>query len=211
MQPDYFVNHPRASKFPWSIYHRPLERHLAEFLVQVSRTGATPRVLVVGAGYLHELAALPANLRLTAVDIDERVTARLQTLEDPRLERCVTIRDPEDLRPLGPFDAVYAKEVIEHIVDVDAYLGALASVLRPGGAIWLSTPNYGDPWLPLIESTVLELIGRLSGYSRKHLHPTRFGVARLEVLLGRSGLASIRVVKTPFRLALVGTAQKPPG
>jgi 2-polyprenyl-3-methyl-5-hydroxy-6-metoxy-1,4-benzoquinol methylase len=211
VQPDYFVNHPRAAKFPWSLYHRPLERHLAEFLGQLARTGPSPRVLVVGGGYLHELPELPANLRLTAVDIDARVTAHLQKIEDPRLERCVTIRGPEDLRALGPFDAVYGKEVIEHIVEIDAYMEVLASVLKPGGLLWVSTPNYGDPWLPLIESTVLEVIARLSGYSRRHIHPTRFGLETLRALLDRSGLESIQVVRTPFRLALVGTARKPPG
>lgn len=211
MQPDYFVNHPRAAKFPWSIYHRPLEKHLADFLLQVSRMGPNPRVLVVGGGYLHELPALPANLRLTVVDIDERVTAHLQRGEDARLERCITIRGPEDLGPLGPFDAVYGKEVIEHIVEIDPYMDALAAVMKPGGFLWVSTPNYGDPWLPLIESTVLEVIARLSGYSREHLHPTRFGVATLEALLDRSGLESIQVMRTPFRLALVGTARKPSG
>jgi 2-polyprenyl-3-methyl-5-hydroxy-6-metoxy-1,4-benzoquinol methylase len=208
VQPDYFVNHPRASKFPWSIYHRPLEKHLTEFLAQISRSNAQARVLVVGGGYLHELRDLPTNLRLTAVDIDDRVTAHLQKLHDQRLERCATIHDPEDLRSLGSFDAIYAKEVIEHIVEVDRYVSVLAGALKPGGVIWLSTPNYGDPWLPILESTILELIGRLSGYTRKHMHPTRFAARELQALLDRSGLESVQVVKTPFKLALVGTARK---
>jgi 2-polyprenyl-3-methyl-5-hydroxy-6-metoxy-1,4-benzoquinol methylase len=203
------VNHARASKFPWSIYHRPLERHLTGFLEKISRTSTNPRVLVLGGGYLHELPELPSNVRLTAVDIDERVTRHLKNVQDARLEGCITIRGPEDLRGLGPFDAVYAKEVIEHIIDVDAYVGELAAVLKPGGFMWLSTPNYGDPWLPLIESTILEAVGRLSGYSRKNMHPTRFAAESLEALLDRGGLQAIQVAKTPFRLALVGTARKP--
>jgi 2-polyprenyl-3-methyl-5-hydroxy-6-metoxy-1,4-benzoquinol methylase len=211
VQPDYFVNHARASKFPWSIYHRPLEKHLATFLEKISRTSTSsnPTVLVLGGGYLHELPELPSNLRLTVVDIDDRVTGYLKNIQDDRLERSITIRGPADIRGLGPFDAVYAKEVIEHIVDVDAYVGVLAAVLKPGGVVWLSTPNYGDPWLPLIESTILEMVGRLSGYSRKNMHPTRFAAESLQALLDRSGLQAIQVAKTPFRLALVGTARKP--
>ncbi len=36
MSSDYFVNHPRAARFPWSIYHRALERSLARFLAEVA-------------------------------------------------------------------------------------------------------------------------------------------------------------------------------
>jgi 2-polyprenyl-3-methyl-5-hydroxy-6-metoxy-1,4-benzoquinol methylase len=205
---DYFANHRRASRFPWSIYHRPLERSLHDFLVQVSTEAALPRVLVIGAGYLHELPEIPGNVRLTAVDIDDRVTTYLSGLEDPRLVRCATIADAAELESMGPFRAVYAKEVIEHILDVETYVGLLVRLIEPGGRIWLSTPNYGDPWLPFLESTVLEAIGRLSGYSRKDIHPTRFSKERLAGLLERAGFTEVRVEKMPLRLSLVGTGRK---
>lgn len=211
MRSDYFVNHPRASKFPWSIYHRPLETHLRRFLAAVARETPEPAVLVVGAGYLHELAGLPSTLRLTAVDVDDRVTRNLAALRDPRLVHCATIADAADLEGMGPFRAVYAKEVIEHILDVERYARVLARVLEPGGSIWLSTPNYGDPWLPLLESTVLEAIGRLSGYSRKDIHPTRFSVERLRALLLGAGFTEVLVEKMPWHLALVGSGRKPAG
>jgi 2-polyprenyl-3-methyl-5-hydroxy-6-metoxy-1,4-benzoquinol methylase len=208
MSSDYFANHPRAAKFPWSIYHRPLERSLARFLGDVARAAASPRVLVVGGGYLHELPLVPAAVRLTIVDIDPRVIAYVRELGDPRIERCLTVNEPSDLHPLGPFDGVYAKEVIEHIVDAEPYVATLAELLAPRGRIWLSTPNYGDRVLPLLESTILELIGRASGYSRKDIHPTRFSKDRLGTALRTAGLAHVEVVKTPFRLALVGTGQR---
>ena len=210
MPPDYFANHPRVSKFPWSIYHRPLERDLGRFLAEASRSTPRAEVLVLGGGYLHELPDLPPDLRLTAADIDDRVTRHLSGLGDGRLVRCVTIAGAADIERMGPFDAIYAKEVIEHVVDVERYLAVLARVLKPGGRAWFSTPNYGDPWLPLIESTVLEVIGRLSGYSRKNIHPTRLSVERLRALLEQAGFADVRVTKTPFRLALIGTGRRRP-
>lgn len=39
------------------------------------------------------------------------------------------------------FDLVIAAEVIEHIVDTDAFLANCAAVLRPGGTLILTTPN----------------------------------------------------------------------
>lgn len=208
MSSDYFANHPRAARFPWSIYHRPLETSLASFLREVARTRTTPRVLVIGGGYLHELPLVPANVRLTVVDIDPRVIDRLAQLADDRIERCRTVSQPSDLGALGQFDGIYAKEVIEHISDAEPYVASIVGLLAPGGRIWLSTPNYGDPLLPLLESTILELIGRLSGYSRKDIHPARFSRERLDLALRAAGLSDVAVVKTPFRLALVGTGRR---
>lgn len=49
---------------------------------------------------------------------------------------------PEDLADGGEtFDAVVALEIVEHVADLDAFLGALAALTRPGGAVALSTLN----------------------------------------------------------------------
>lgn len=39
-------------------------------------------------------------------------------------------------------DAVWAGEVVEHVVDVGAFLGDLRRVLRPGGPLVLTTPDH---------------------------------------------------------------------
>ena len=44
---------------------------------------------------------------------------------------------------LGQFDVVLATEVIEHVAHPDEFVAKLSSLLRPGGAIVLSTPNGG--------------------------------------------------------------------
>ena len=38
MNDDYFANHARVRKFPWSLYHAPLERDLARFLPDFALT-----------------------------------------------------------------------------------------------------------------------------------------------------------------------------
>lgn len=43
----------------------------------------------------------------------------------------------------GSFDTVLALEVIEHVAHPDAFLMALAQLLRPGGRLIVSTPNGG--------------------------------------------------------------------
>jgi methionine biosynthesis protein MetW len=39
------------------------------------------------------------------------------------------------------FDIVLAAEIIEHIVDTSGFVAEIARVLRPGGVVFLSTPN----------------------------------------------------------------------
>jgi len=39
------------------------------------------------------------------------------------------------------FDVIFALEVLEHMTDTDAFLERLKSILKPGGALIISTPN----------------------------------------------------------------------
>jgi len=42
------------------------------------------------------------------------------------------------------FDAVFAGEIIEHIIDTDFFLQECARVMRPGGVLVISTPNMAS-------------------------------------------------------------------
>jgi hypothetical protein len=82
------------------------------------------------------------------------------------------------------------------------WLVGMRKLLAPGGRLWLSTPNYGEPWLPALESTVLELVARRDGFSRRDIHPTRFSRRSLERGMTAAGFDDVRVRTTPTRLAL---------
>jgi SAM-dependent methyltransferase len=212
-QGDYFANHARARQFPWTLYHAPLERDLAGFLEVVADEQPTGEVLVVGCGLLHELDGAPAGLRYHVADIDERAVEAVLSRNDPRIVdgHVVPPEQPLD-EVLGMhrgFAAIYAKEVVEHVLAWPLWLAGLRRALIPGGRLWLSTPNYGEPWLPAIESTVLELVARRDGFSRKHLHPTRFGRNSLRRGLVAAGFTEVDVRATPTRLALTSWARAP--
>jgi 2-polyprenyl-3-methyl-5-hydroxy-6-metoxy-1,4-benzoquinol methylase len=54
----------------------------------------------------------------------------------------------------GAFEAVVAGEVIEHVVDTDHLLSEAARVLRPGGALVITTPNLAS-----LENRIRLLLG----------------------------------------------------
>ncbi|HEY0478669.1 MAG TPA: methyltransferase domain-containing protein [Kofleriaceae bacterium] len=216
---DYFANHARARQFPWTLYHQPLERDLARFLRQVAAEHPAGEVLIVGCGLLHELDAAPSGLAFHVADIDERAVAAVLARRDPRITggTVVAAEAPID-RDLGlglglglgrRFAAIYAKEVVEHVHAWPTWLVGLRRALAPSGRLWLSTPNYGEPWLAALESTVLEVIARRSGFSRRDLHPTRFSRGSLARGLVAAGFEQVDVQVTPTRLALTSWARAP--
>ena len=206
---DYFANHARARQFPWTLYHQPLERDLGRFLRQVSTEHPSGEVMVVGCGLLHEIDAAPSGLTFHVVDIDDRAVAAVLAKPDPRITGG-TVVTPEAPIDLGRrFAGIYAKEVVEHVLAWPEWLVGLRRALVPSGRLWLSTPNYGEPWLPALESTVLELIARRDGFTRRHIHPTRFSRSSLARGLRSVGFEDVEARVSPTRLAITAWARAP--
>ncbi|MEP6865956.1 MAG: methyltransferase domain-containing protein [Deltaproteobacteria bacterium] len=203
-QSDYFANHAKARRFPWTLYHRPLERDLARFLADVHGT-----VLVVGCGLLHELDVAPPGVQFVVADVDARAVEAVLERDDPRIVEGIVVEPEKALEFTHRFDAIYAKEVVEHVLAWPSWLAGLRRSLVPGGHLWLSTPNYGEPWLPALESTVLELVARRDGFTRRDIHPTRFSRRTLERGLVAAGFREVDVRVTPTRLAITAWAIAP--
>lgn len=184
MEAAYFVNHARKDRLPWSLYHRPI----TDALVRIVRRYHRPRVLVVGCGLEPTLPGLPEAV-FHACDLDPRaIDACKRALPEmaSRLAACPSeLELPSEGELAGDFDVVIAKEVVEHLPDPAPWARLLASRVKLGGVLLLTTPNYGlDSTLGLLESTVLEWIARRDGYSRRHIHPSKFtarSFARLDV------------------------------
>ncbi len=77
--------------------------------------------------------------------------------------------------------------VVEHLVDPLPWLSDALRVLKPGGLLFLTTPNYASRSLRAIENTALEAIARAQGFSRKELHPSKLDAPKLLSLLTRAG------------------------
>ena len=156
------------------------------FLLAGVRSGE--RVLDVGCGDgAFALALQEAGAHVAAVDVAQEAVSRAQ-------RRGVAAVKVDEGVPLpfedGEFDAVWAGETIEHVVDVVAWLGELRRVLRFGGRLLLTTPYHGR-----MATILLGLRGRAFD---EHFDPRadhlRFYSARtLRALLRDAGFADIEI------------------
>lgn len=105
----------------------------------------TARVLDVGcgAGLLSEALA-QRGAAVTAIDLAPELVkvARLHGLEsgievDYRLQSVESLA----IEAPGTFDAVTCMEMLEHVPDPGAVIGACATLLKPGGQLFVSTLN----------------------------------------------------------------------
>lgn len=195
---DYFENHKRKDRFPWLLYHRALTRPIARV---IARYGPRPKVLIVGCGLEPTIEGAQAGTDFYGCDVDERAIEACRTLVPSTADHYAVCPSEYEL-PCeagfeGPFDVVVAKEVVEHVLEPTRWAAALSERVKIGGALLLSTPNYGRlSTLPLIEATVLEWVARRQGFSREHIHPTKFDRARLSALDVGRGMELRRVITT---------------
>ncbi len=182
------------------------------------RIGAGDRALEVGCGTAALAAALAGH---GAEVVASDVSLRWLTLAQKRLAEAGRSVDlvacAAESLPFADasFDLVAASDVIEHVGDPDRFVSEAARVLRPGGLLFLATPNryslglephvrlWGVGYLPrgLAESYVRAL--RKTSYSHVRLLSAR----SLERLLRSHGLEPELVVPAVSDVSLYSGAE----
>lgn len=122
----------------------------------------------------------------------------------------------------GSFDVITWLGVIEHITNPDEDLGRMSRLLRPGGVLYLTTPNFNSLSRRLLRSrwnviaypehlsyytasTLARLLER-HGFRRRRVEVTGFSVSRLAASLNRKPVkyVSPTCADEKIRVALEG-------
>lgn len=121
---------------------------------------ATEPALDAGCGSSHFILSRPAMIGL---DSDRRKARFIRDCHPRTVVGSVTKLPFRD----AAFSQVVSSEVIEHVPGQDSVLRELARVVRPGGVLILSTPDYGrGPWRAIEALYKLVMPG---GYADEHV------------------------------------------
>jgi SAM-dependent methyltransferase len=116
-------------------------QHFSDLVRPTLNREANPRILVAGCGPAHEALHIRQDLDIPVVGVD------IEPLWDPA---CGAGVDNFELMqhsildlpfPDSSFDIVFYHHVIEHVSDPAKSLDELHRVLKPGGLIYVGTPN----------------------------------------------------------------------
>ncbi len=182
---DHYGEYSRAD------YDSPItRRRYRELLGDFERYRQTNRILDVGCGigfFLEEGQRLGweahgSELEDRAVEINR--AKGLSCVQAPI--------GPDTFEP-GSFDVVTAFEVVEHLGDPLAEATAIASALRPGGLLYVTTPNFN--------SLSRRLLGARWSVVSYPEHISYFTPSTLRSWLARFGFAPVELTTTGLSLA----------
>lgn len=171
---------------------------LGSALERIGRPSNTIRLLDYGCGdgkYFSHLVGRGLTVEnIHGLEVSSRRVDRCQQLGWPNAKRLV----PNAMLPYsdGMFDLVNCMEVIEHIPEEEGMrvVTELHRVLRPGGFLLISTPNY--PIKRFYDLSDALLHGKWARLRDDPTHVTYFNHQRLSCLLGAS---FARVEPWPFK------------
>ncbi len=150
---DYYALYCYEDPAPWEI-GLATRASLDRLAVELARYRTTGRLLDVGCGAGHILGTMHREGWLAeGTELSSTAAARLR-------EQGFTVHvgPVETIElPKAHYDVVVMSEVIEHLLKPHHALERVAEALRPGGALYLTTPNFdslsrrvlGTKWRPI--------------------------------------------------------------
>ncbi|MEO6950190.1 MAG: class I SAM-dependent methyltransferase [Polyangia bacterium] len=192
-----------------------LERRLQHQLAPLSAFQQTGRLLDIGCGSGALLrVAEKFGWEPYGIDVSASCVAALRPWLGERLhEGPLTTTTPFERRT---FDVVVLSEVVEHLTDPAALLMEARSLLRSGGALWVTTPNrdglsgrllgedwrvVGDEHLNYYTARTLRLLLERTGYSIRSIWTSGFDPQTVRALLRKRA--------RPARTAMPATTALP--
>jgi len=98
------------------------------------------------------------------------------------------------------FDAIHSSQVLEHVLEPEAFIERIASLLRPNGVTYIEVPNEFN----VFQETARERLGKSAWWVAPRHHLNYFDYESLAALLDRHGLVEIdRLASFPIEIFLL--------
>jgi len=192
---------------PWSI-HGAHHRNLNQFVLRESMKLPFGSIVIdAGCGLSTWLTqSVEKNITYVGLDCQEESIAfgiKHFPNRDYRLGDIYNL--PYNNKSI---DAVVMKEVIEHIKVPEIAIKEVVRVLKPTGIFILTTPNYGNPFLYLIEHTYNRFLGGTCKPYLPDVHPSKFRKKTLFNIL-KDNFKSVEINTISLKITLTAVASKP--
>ncbi len=130
----------QAPALPESVSSHAGARFFWEKLNEFDAADAAQRILVAGCGSGHEAAWIQEQFQaqVDAIDIDDFVPTELQGKQELKFQIAGVCELPFES---NSFDTIFYHHVIEHVDRPQESLIELHRVLKPGGWMFVGTPN----------------------------------------------------------------------
>lgn len=179
--PDYWTRTENADDELGDRYWQARLPVFLRALDEVAAAGGTGRLVDVGGGTAHFAeAALAAGWDAYSYDVSERAVAAAAARVGPERSLAAV---PDSMA--GTCDVVTLWCVVAHVPDARAVLGEARRLLKPGGRLLLSTPNFS------FQTAYAALAGRLGRPIDfvAHDHFAHYTPRSLEILLTSAGFS----------------------
>jgi 2-polyprenyl-3-methyl-5-hydroxy-6-metoxy-1,4-benzoquinol methylase len=171
----------------------PNESRLRKAYAMFAEEPGRGRLLDVAAGSGIAAEALTRQgWRVSAVDLSEELLEQIRArgVEDVRAHDLASGPLPY---PDQVFQAVFAGEIIEHLVDTSAFLSEIRRVVEPDGIVVVTTPNLAS-----FENRIRLLLGRYPMWLEYDLsdqgHVRAYTVPTIKKQLAKHGFRVERVL-----------------
>ena len=184
---DYYADYPAPDEIPATTIKR-----YDELLDRFERYRHTGRLIDVGCGAGHFLqrAAL-RGWEVHGTEFGQRPVAVC------RARGISIIEGPLDVANYRPdhFDVICSLEVIEHLVHPVAELQRMHTILRPGGLVYITTPNYRSVghWISGSEWSIVQYPEHLCYFTSRTLSRTAASAGFRQRWLLTTGVSLVRL------------------
>jgi 2-polyprenyl-6-hydroxyphenyl methylase/3-demethylubiquinone-9 3-methyltransferase len=195
---DFYQNHKKSECYKGKKESK-LTRSIGRVkrILSVGAPGKTFLDIGCNVGYMVA-AARGMGLDATGIDIDGAAIANAR--ENFRQGEKFELISLQDLAARGDrFDIAYTSEVVEHVRDPESFIAAAATVLKPGGLLYITCPDGAHFGVPKDFAAW--------GMVCPPEHLTFFSRAGMKKLLARHGL-EVEKFQLAFKPGMKALARK---